>query len=356
MLTEKQLKEIREHLEKAQNPVFFYDNDTDGLCSFLILRRFTGRGNGVIIKNYPDLNASYAHKANELNADYIFVLDKPVIGTDFINEINAVNIPVVWIDHHDISKNEPSLKSENIHIYNPAKNRGKNKSSEPVTYLAYKIANRKEDLWLAMIGCISDNFMPDFAGEFAKHYPELWGSIAKIKKPFDAYFRTEIGKTARDLNFSLKDSASHIIQLQNFLISCRTPADILNEIEINETFRQKYSEVKKRYEILIEQAKNCISRDLIFFSYSGEISMSGELANELYYMNPESHIVIAYRKSAYYNISMRGKNARKILMKMLDKFESATGGGHDEAVGARIKVGDLARFKDELEKEVKKEE
>ena len=31
MLTEKQLKEIREHLEKAQNPVFFFDNDADGL-------------------------------------------------------------------------------------------------------------------------------------------------------------------------------------------------------------------------------------------------------------------------------------------------------------------------------------
>lgn len=32
MLTEKQISEIREHLEKAQNPLFFFDND-DGLCS-----------------------------------------------------------------------------------------------------------------------------------------------------------------------------------------------------------------------------------------------------------------------------------------------------------------------------------
>ena len=39
MLNKKQIKEIREHLEKAQNPVFFYDSDADGLASFLLLAR-----------------------------------------------------------------------------------------------------------------------------------------------------------------------------------------------------------------------------------------------------------------------------------------------------------------------------
>ena len=47
MLTNKQIEEIKEHLEKAQNPLFFYDNDADGLCSFLLLRRYLGRGKGV---------------------------------------------------------------------------------------------------------------------------------------------------------------------------------------------------------------------------------------------------------------------------------------------------------------------
>jgi single-stranded DNA-specific DHH superfamily exonuclease len=39
MLNDKQIDEIREHLEKAQNPLFFFDNDDDGLCSFLLLQR-----------------------------------------------------------------------------------------------------------------------------------------------------------------------------------------------------------------------------------------------------------------------------------------------------------------------------
>ena len=44
MLTKKQVEDIKEHLEKAQNPIFFFDNDPDGLCSFLLMQRYLGRG------------------------------------------------------------------------------------------------------------------------------------------------------------------------------------------------------------------------------------------------------------------------------------------------------------------------
>lgn len=63
MLTTKQVNEIIEHLEKAQNPIFFYDNDADGLCSFLLLNRFLQRGKGVAVKSYPSMDVSYFKKA-----------------------------------------------------------------------------------------------------------------------------------------------------------------------------------------------------------------------------------------------------------------------------------------------------
>ena len=34
MISPEKIKEVREHLETAQNPIFFFDNDADGLCSF----------------------------------------------------------------------------------------------------------------------------------------------------------------------------------------------------------------------------------------------------------------------------------------------------------------------------------
>ena len=356
MLTEKQIREIREHLERAQNPVFFYDNDCDGLCSFLLLRRLIGRGKGVAVKSYPDLNAEYAKKASELKADYVFILDKPVISPAFLEEIDKMQLPVVWIDHHAISSNNKEFeidekKHKNLQAYNPARNKGKEESFEPVTYLAYKISERKEDIWIAIMGCIADHFIPDFAFEFQKHYPEFW-TKEKIKEPFDAYYRTEIGRIAQAISFGLKDSISHVVKLQNFLINCNSPNEIFLELEGNKEFREKYSEIRKKYDFLLEKAKESTKEKLIFFDYSGDLSISAEIANELSYKHHGKYIAVAYKKGAITNISLRGEKIRRILEKILKRFENANGGGHENAAGARIRTEDLVKFKEALENEI----
>src|SRR3989344_2274459 len=155
MLTEKQMSELKEHLERSQNPVFLYDNDADGLCSFILLRRWLGRGKGVAVRSYPGLDAGYAKRAQELGADAVFILDKPVVSPSFLQEIDLLNLPCVFIDHHDVDQ-EFGKEQPHFFMYNPAKNKGKNKSFEPVTYLAYMLTQRKEDLWIAVMGCISD--------------------------------------------------------------------------------------------------------------------------------------------------------------------------------------------------------
>ena len=95
-------------MEKAQNPIFFFDNDPDGLCSFLLLQRYIGRGKGIAIKSFPEMTDEYFRRVMELNADYIFILDKPVVSKEFFEEVEKFNIPVVWIDHHNIEGLESS--------------------------------------------------------------------------------------------------------------------------------------------------------------------------------------------------------------------------------------------------------
>ena len=163
MLTEKQIEEIREHLENAQNPLFFFDNDNDGLCSFLLLQRHIARGRGVAIKSFPELSASYYRKVKELNPDYIFFLDKPLVSDEFFEKIRADNIPVVWIDHHQVDECVGGCKFDWVNYYNPYLN---DKTNEPVAYLSYKIANKNDDIWLGVIGCVSDAMIPDFYEEF----------------------------------------------------------------------------------------------------------------------------------------------------------------------------------------------
>ena len=345
MLSEKQILEIREHLEKAQNPVFFYDNDADGLCSYILLRRFIGRGKGVAIRSHTTIDEGYAQKAQQLNADYVFVLDRPHLGEKFVEEIEKLQLPIVWIDHHD---GKDTYDYKNIFTYNPLN--GSPASSEPVVYWAYKIANRVEDIWIAIMGCIADHYLPDFAEKFAEKYPEYWSK--GIEKPFDAYYGTEIGRLARALGYGLKDSITHVVQMQNFLIKCKSPADVALEIETSKSFGKKYRELSKKYNLLLEKAKKEEKEKMVFFNYGGDLSISAEISNELSYLYPGKVIVVGYVFGPFINVSMRGNNVKAILEKVLSKLENASGGGHRDAVGARIQSKDLEKFKTEVEKQL----
>ncbi|MCH7567988.1 MAG: hypothetical protein IIA87_01070 [Nanoarchaeota archaeon] len=354
MLTKKQLSEIREHLERAQNPVFFYDNDADGFCSYVLFRRFLGRGKGVAVRTHPNIDAGYAKKAQEFGSDYVFILDRPFLGKEFVEEIEKLQLPIVWIDHHDIKENINDYGYDNIFVYNPTRTSYKKskKSNEPVTYLAYKVVNRKEDVWIAVMGCISDHYMPDFIKEFAKEYSEYWRQQIAIEKPFDAYYKTEIGFLARALGFGLKDSITHVVQLQNFLVSCKSPADVLSEIESNRPFGKKYRELRKKYDLLIEKAKKNVDGKIIFFCYGGNLSISSDISNELSFLYPGRFIIVGYMMESISNLSIRGDDVKSLIEKLLPRFKDSRGGGHRNAVGVRLQTEDLERFKKEFEEEV----
>ena len=348
MLSEKQILEIREHLEKAQNPLFFYDNDADGLCSYILFRRFIERGKGVSVRSHPDVDEIYAKKAQELNVDYIFVLDRPILGKKFVEEVQKLQLPIVWIDHHDVRGED----YDNVFVYNPTKN--KERSEEPVSFWAYKITNRKEDIWLALMGCIADHYLPDFAKDFGEKCPEFWAKKEIIKEPFDAYYKTEAGRVARALSFGLKDSVTHVVQLQNLLINSKGLADMIIELESNKPFAKRYRDIKKKYDLLIEKAKKHVKDKLLFFNYGGDLSISSDISNELSYLYKNKVIVVAYSSGPITNISMRGKDVKEIIEKTLPSFENATGGGHVNAVGVRLQTQDIEIFKNEIEKEIDK--
>lgn len=336
MLTEKQVKEIREHLERAQNPIFFFDNDPDGLASFLLLRRFIGRGKGVAIKSFPDLNANYARKLYELKPDYIFVLDKQEISDGFLEEARNLNLPVVWIDHHNVERPD-----KDVSYYNPYHN---DKTNEPVSYLCYRIVEK--DLWLGMIGCIGDGYLPDFVKKFKEEYPELWGD--GIKTAFQGLYKTEIGRIARILNFALRDRTTRVISMLKFLSAANGPYEILDEDKAKNIL-QRFKQVDSKYSRLVEKAKRFARGKILFFQYGGELSLSADIANELFFLFPEKLIVVAYIKGIKANISLRWeKDVREVTLKAVEGLEGATGGGHEHATGAHVAAEDIPKFKENL--------
>jgi len=333
MLSEKEVSEIREHLDKAQNPIFLYDNDADGLCSYLLLRRYLGRGKGVVVKSYPGINETYAKKVQELNADYVFILDKPVASKEFIEEMREINIPIVWIDHHDVEY------PKDIAVYNPLFSL--EKSNEPVSFLCYEIiGGKEEELWLAVVGCIADGFFPKIAKKFGEKNPELWG---EVNSAFDVFYKTEIGRVARILNFALKDSTTNIVRMIKFLTDVKNPSEVLDENEKNKFMYHRFNQINQKYQKLLEKADKIKGNPLIF-KYFGELSLSADLSNELKYNHPERMVIVAYTRGVKINISVRGENARKFTLTAIEGLENATGGGHEVACGASIKSDDLDKF------------
>jgi single-stranded DNA-specific DHH superfamily exonuclease len=345
MLTDIQIEEIREHLNNAQNPVFFFDNDQDGLCSFLLLQKYIGRGKGFPIKTSPALTKDYFRKVEEFNSDYIFILDKPEVAEDFVREVEKKNIPIIWIDHHDTPKEKIP---EYITYYNPLI--GENKTNEPVTYICYQITKRKEDLWLAVVGCISDNLVPDFYKEFMKDFPDL---CIDETDAFNIFYGSDIGKIARILGFGLKDKISNVIAMIKFLISCKTPYDFLEENNRSKAVHKRFHEVDKKYQKILDKAKKYVvskNQKIIFFKYAGNTSMSSDIANGLKYAFPDKIIVVVYTKGFKANISGRGKDIKKIILRAIEGLENSTGGGHENAVGAQIRKEDIVEFEKRIKK------
>lgn len=338
MLSKKELDQIKDSLEKSQNPLFFFDNDVDGFCSFIIYQKSINRGKGVAIKSFPDLDKSYLKKVEELNPDHVFILDKPQVSKEFIEGVFEKGIPITWIDHHEVEVEE-EIK-EKVDYFNSFP------SSEPTTYLAYKTFERKSEQWIAITGCIGDNYMPDFAKEYSKENKEF---LATIKSPFDCMYRTQIGKITTMINFGLKDTTTNVLHMIRLFIKSNNPIDILDENHETKHLHQKYEQLSKHMSILLKKAEN-VGKNLILLEYAGETSMSSELANKLQFDNPDKYVLVMYKKQDTANVSIRGKKARDVLLKSIENIFGATGGGHQEACGARVPSEDLEEFKKNFEK------
>ncbi|MEK6899257.1 MAG: DHH family phosphoesterase [Nanoarchaeota archaeon] len=336
------LARTREMLENSQNPFFVYDSDADGFCSSVLLRRWLARGSGEIVRSNPEIDERYAGKALSHGADLVVVLDRHSLGADFVATLTSANVPILWIDHH---KTERVEWGDFVYYYNP---HFSGDELSPVTNICYNLTARKEDMWIAMIGCIADHYLPSFNKDFGKKYKGFWGNV---KKPFDAYYDTEIGRLARAISFGIKDSLSSVRRIEDFFISCISPELAREELDSDSDFAQNVRVFFKRYDELYAEALRHKGK-LIFFRYAGMTSMSAEIANKLSHNFPKSIIVVAYVKSAISNISMRGKNVLDLLNRVLVHFPGASGGGHADAVGMRIKTSLLDEFKERLELEI----
>ena len=332
MLTNKQLQQIKEELDNSQNPLFFFDDDPDGLCAFLLLYRYKMEGHGFVVKTHPKLDARSAPKIEQYDADKAFVLDIAKLEQDFID---ASKVPVIWVDHHG------PYERNNVKYFNPRII--KKDANIPTTYLCYKVV--EQDLWIAMVGCIADYYLPDFLDEFKKKYPDL---LNDKKTVGDLYFKSKVGTLIKIFSFSLKGKTSEVMKNIKILTRIESPYEILNQETAKGKFIfQRYEKINKLYIDLLDSAVKTAGKEkLLVFTYSEDkMSFTGDLANELLYRFPDRIIMVGRKKDDDIRISLRSKNILlpPILEKSLAGLEGY-GGGHEYACGANVKESHFKEF------------
>jgi len=343
-IPDEKFEEIRKYLEKSENPLIMFDDDPDGLCSFLTMNKLCDRGKHVVIKASPKLDVQYLNKITEYGPDLVVVLDKPIVSQEFIDNIQ---VPILWIDHH------PVLKRKGIHYYNPRIN--DEKDNRPTTYWCYKIVNKENALWIATIGCISDWHIPDFIKEFTEKYPDIITN--GIKQPEDILFKTKLGLLSRVFSFILKGDLSDVKKCINVLTKIESPYEILNqETPKGKFIYKRYEVINKEYQKLLSKALKSVTKEkLAVFTYKdAKISFTSDLSNELIYKYPEKVILIGREKSGEMKMSLRSKEI--ILPRLIEKALvgiKGYGGGHDFAIGSSVKIEDFERFIENLNKLLK---
>ncbi|MDO8642739.1 MAG: DHH family phosphoesterase [Candidatus Woesearchaeota archaeon] len=352
MLSQKTLDKFRQELDECQRPLYFFDDDPDGFCAFLLLYRYKREGRGIPVKS-SSLNTKFINPIKHYEPDKIFVLDVPVIEQEFLEQMRERKMPVVWLDHHGPAEKE---KSSLTRYFNPKNEDMKDTSSTTVN--AYGATRNEKDLWIGMVGAVGDWQLPEYAEEFTKQHPELLP--AGITQPEVALFKTPLGKLVKRISFMLKGSTTAVHKCIKIMTRIEHPDELMKETTARGKFLMNHAgRIEKQYDELFAQAHEAIKKTkehVAVFTYEDDrTSFTKELSNEFIFLYPKKVIIIGRRRGDEMKMSMR--TAKEDLPSLLPKaFEGIEGygGGHLHACGACVKIRDfetfLKQFKEAVEK------
>ncbi|MBW3018670.1 DHH family phosphoesterase [Candidatus Woesearchaeota archaeon] len=343
MLSKKEIASIREELLNCQTPIFFFDDDPDGLASFLLLYRFVQEGKGFIVKTKPSITESFVQKVENYGADKVFILDIASVDQEFLDN---VKVPVIWIDHH-----EP-LQRDKVKYFNPRRTVDKN---VPTSALCWQVVeqDRPQDLWIALVGCVGDWFMPEFAAAFRQASPDILPHTGDVA---DILFNSTMGLLVKIFSFNLKGASAEVLKSMKTFTRVETPYELLNQSTSKGRFLWKrYLAANKIYEQMLKTAlKQKPKKGILIFTYDDDrLSLTKDLSNELLYRSG-CVVIVARDRMGTMRCSLRSPEKYDLASAVANALKGIEGygGGHKNACGACINKDDFEQFVDNLRKEL----
>jgi len=333
-ISKEQLDEFKDRVLGAKRPLFFYDDDADGLCSYLLCYKARGDGLGVRVHGSASVTIDLLRKVEENIPDIIVILDKPYAEQAFID---AVSVPVLWLDHH-----EPQ-KPEGVTYLNPRIDDDEDNKS--TSYWVYKALGRKEDLWLAAIGNITDWQITEVAAEFMKKYPEL---LKKASTPPEAMYSEPFCTLTRLVQFNLKGDSTEVRTAIKILSRIDSPEELLEHTTPRaKLLYKRYEKISREYGKYFAEASKAAGKDeLLFHSFTRmETSLLSELSNQLLYEHPDKVIFLTRQHNGENKLSIRSsKHDVASAVKAAMEGVRGNAGGHTFACGGNINSDDFPKF------------
>lgn len=366
-LSLKQLESFRHNLASSFSPYYLFDDDPDGLVSFLLCNKLNN-GFWSCVKDSPIVSKKYALKALSKNADKVVILDKPGLDTDFLK---ALKLNVVWLDHHPpqiFEFSNPLLKYYNPRISNL-------KDGRPTSFWVFKALskafkrNKKDYRWLALIGCLGDYYWPRFGVRVLKQNIGLFQNLGlkSSKKSFrldvskeisskfidQILYNSRFGELIKLFSYSLKPYSRLMRKIVRELSTIDTLEELLDESLVKHGWKN-YHMLDRVYNNLL-QKQAIFKKNLMLLVYSSKYSMTGMLSNELSFRHSNRLVIVCRQTKSKYICSLRSRNLRvdNLLSKSLVNIKGF-GGGHEYACGATIHINDFERFLKNLEIEISK--
>jgi single-stranded DNA-specific DHH superfamily exonuclease len=357
----KKLSDVKEKLMYYKSPLILYDDDPDGVSSFILMFRYLKDAYYTLVKSSPNVSSVYLSKVVEYNPDVIIILDKPLLDESFIEE---ANLPIFWFDHHIKQKiRHPKLIEINPRDYGIT-----NRPTAHIIYdFIYGDSNNKDsiktnqdpfdkdmnNLYIATLGCIGDWTLPDFFDKFNAAFPNLASGKVKVE---DVLFNSDLGKIIKKVSFALKLPTKKYKKAIKYLLKVNDPYDLLNNYtEESQEFNKKIEYIEEEYnKLLYEAKKSANDSEIIVFIYDAiKNSFTKEISNEMLYLYPNKTIIIGRKKDNEVKMSIRSpKTIPPILEKVLINT-NGHGGGHEHACGAVVPEENFDFFIQTFIKEIK---
>lgn len=298
--------------------------DCDGMCAGAIAAaRFPEAG---VFFTKP---VSLCDDLRALEAERIIILDIAINKAEqqkFIKTAGEKGSRIMYFDHHPLSK-EAKARLEGMLEFFAHDDRA---SASELVYRHFQKELPQEMIWSALYGAI---------GDYSEDTDFVRKQIASWDKRTINFEVCAISLGTKNEQFSSFDAKRNIVRT---LAAGKNPSDIEGLVEsaadaVKREF-ELFKVVKKRAKTL---GKIGYLADTPSFGFRGPAALFAATATG----RPVG--VCVYRREKYLDVTIRAREPNIPLNRLAEQaseFVSGSGGGHENAAGAKIPFGSLEKF------------